>query len=145
MLGRIIAGYLVDRFPPHLVAAGLFLGVVIGLFAAFGAEDIRLALLFAATAGLGFGAETDIMPFLIGHHFGLVAFGKIFGWVYGVFAFGGMAGPLLMGTTFDSTGSYHLALSILIPATIVGAGLMLPLGGKKEDVRMKNAALRAPG
>ncbi len=145
VLGRIIAGYLVDRFPPHLVAAGLFLGVVIGLFAAFGAEDIRLALLFAATAGLGFGAETDIMPFLIGHHFGLVAFGKIFGWVYGVFAFGGMAGPLLMGTTFDSTGSYHLSLSILIPATIVGAGLMLPLGGKKEDVRMKNAALRAPG
>lgn len=136
VLGRIIAGYLVDRFPPHFVAAGLFLGVVVGLFAAFGANDIRFALLFAAMAGLGFGAETDIMPYLIGHHFGLSSFGKIFGWVYGVFAFGGMAGPLLMGTTFDSTGSYHLALTLLIPTTILGAGLMLPLSSSKRVLQV---------
>jgi MFS family permease len=143
VLGRIIAGYLVDRFPPHLVAAGLFLGVVVGLLAAFGADDIRFALLFAAMAGLGFGAETDIMPYLIGHHFGLSSFGKIFGWVYGVFAFGGMAGPLLMGTTFDSTGSYHLALTILIPATVIGVALMLPLGRSHAALRVQSAELRA--
>jgi MFS family permease len=145
VLGRIIAGYLVDRLPPHLVAAGLFLGVVVGLLAAFGANDIRFALLFAAMAGLGFGAETDIMPYLIGHHFGLSSFGKIFGWVYGVFAFGGMAGPLLMGTTFDSTGSYHLALTILIPVTLIGAGLMLPLGWKSGAAQLKSKELQAHG
>jgi hypothetical protein len=80
------------------------------------------------------------MPYLISHHFGLSSFGKIFGWVYGVFAFGGMAGPLLMGTTFDSTGSYHLALTILIPTTVVGAGLMLPLGATKRALQVAPAA-----
>jgi MFS family permease len=131
VLGRIIAGYLVDRFPPHLVAAGLFLGVVVGLVAAFGASDIRLALVFAAMAGLGFGAETDLMPYLIAHHFGLSSFGRIFGWLYGAFAFGAVLGPLLMGIVFDTTASYDLALTLLIPATIIGAGLMLPLGAEK--------------
>lgn len=140
VLGRIIAGYLVDRFPPHLVAAVLFLGVVAGLFAAFGASDIRLALLFAAMVGLGFGAETDIMPYLIGRHFGLASLGKIFGWIYGAFAFGGMIGPFLMGRIFDSTKSYHLALTILIPLTIIGAGLMLPLGATRRTLQAAPAA-----
>ncbi len=145
VLGRIIAGYLVDRMSPHFVAAGLFLGVVVGLCAAFGANDMRFALVFAAMAGLGFGAETDIMPYLIGHHFGVASFGKIFGWVYGAFAFGGMLGPLLMGKVFDATGSYHLALTILIPATIIGAGLMLPLGWKSAVIKVKSVQLQAEG
>ena len=140
VLGRLIAGYLVDRFPPHLVSTGLFLGVVVGLFAAFHANDLRFALLFAAMAGLGFGAETDIMPYLIGHHFGLSSLGKIFGWIYCAFAFGGMIGPFLMGKIFDATGSYHLALTILIPATVVGAALMLPLGSAKREFQVAPVA-----
>jgi len=139
VLGRIIAGYLVDRFPAHLVAAGLFLGMVIGLVAAFSAQDITLALVFAAMVGLGFGAETDLMPYLIAHHFGLSSFGRIFGWIYGAFAFGGMAGPLLMGKVFDATSSYDLALTVLIPATILSAGLMLPLGWKREALHIEPA------
>ena len=135
VLGRIIAGYLVDRFPAHLVATGLFLGVVLGLVAAFSAEELPSALVFAAMIGLGFGAETDLMPYLIAHYFGLASFGRIFGWIYGAFALGGMLGPLLMGKTFDATGSYHLALTILIPATILSAGLMLALGIRHVPVK----------
>jgi cyanate permease len=80
------------------------------------------------------------MPYLIGHHFGLASFGKIFGWLYGAFAFGGMLGPLLMGMTFDSTGSYHFALTILIPATLIGAGLMLPLGAAERALRVVHSS-----
>jgi MFS family permease len=116
-----------------------------GLLAAFNAGEMRFALLFAALAGLGFGAETDIMPYLIGHHFGVTSLGKIFGWIYGAFAFGGMLGPLLMGKVFDATGSYHLALTILIPATALSAGLMLPLGWKSERVNINRVELQAEG
>lgn len=58
-------------------------------------------------------------------------FGTIFGRLYGAFAFGAVLGPLLMGGMFDTTGSYQTALMILIPATVLGAGLMLPLGAQK--------------
>ncbi|MCS6925137.1 MAG: MFS transporter [Candidatus Binatia bacterium] len=128
VLGRLTAGYLVDRFPAHLVAFAHFMAVTIGLCAALGAANHGLALLFAAMVGLGFGAESDLMPYLIGRHFGLAAFGTIFGWLYGAFAFGAVLGPLLMGWIFDTTGSYQLAVIVLLPATVLGAALMLPLG-----------------
>src|SRR5262249_56158868 len=94
-----------------------------------------VGLVFGAMVGLGLGGETDIMAYLISHHFGLASFGKIFGWLYGAFAFGAVLGPLLMGWVFDTSGSYHGALMILIPATALGAGLMLPLGGGSEQFR----------
>jgi len=50
-----------------------------------------------------------------------------------------------MGTMFDNTGSYQLALTILIPVTVIGAGLMLPLGRWSGEVRMKSAELQAQG
>jgi hypothetical protein len=33
----------------------------------------------------------------------------------------------MMGLAFDATGSYQVALAIFIPATALGAGLMMPL------------------
>jgi MFS family permease len=131
-VGRVTTGYLVDRLPPHLVATGYFLVVVIGLFAALGSSNERLALLFAAMIGLGFGAESDIMPYLTACYFGLKSFGEIYGWIFGAFAFGAVLGPLLMGLVFDATGSYRVALLIFIPATALGAGLMLPLGAERR-------------
>jgi MFS family permease len=127
-VGRVITGYLVDRFPPHLVAAGCFLMVVCSLFAALGSSDERWALVFAVMLGLGFGAESDIMPYLTARYFGVKSFGEIYGWVFCAFASGAVVGPLLMGFVFDTTGSYRMALLTLIPATALGAGLMLPLG-----------------
>ena len=131
-IGRVTTGYLVDHFPSHLVATSYFLAVVIGLLAALGSSDERLALLFAAMLGLGFGAESDIMPYLTSRYFGLKAFGEIYGWLFGAFAFGAVLGPLLMGLVFDATGSYRLALLMFIPATALGAGLMLPLGKRQS-------------
>jgi len=136
-VGRVTTGYLVDHLPSHLVATGYFLVVVIGLLAALGGSDQRLALLFAAMLGLGFGAESDIMPYLTARYFGLKSFGEIYGWIFAAFAFGAVLGPFLMGWVFDTTGSYRLAVLTLIPATVLGAGLMLPLGaGKKLAVEV---------
>ncbi|MBI3799581.1 MAG: MFS transporter [Deltaproteobacteria bacterium] len=133
-VGRVTTGYLLDRLPPRLVATSYFLAVVLGLLAALGSSDERLALLFAAMLGIGFGAESDLMPYLTARYFGLKAFGEIYGWIFGAFAFGAVFGPFLMGWVFDTTGSYQLALLILIPATTLGAGLMLPLGERQPIV-----------
>jgi MFS family permease len=133
-VGRVTTGYLLDRLPPRLVATSYFLAVVLGLFAALGSSDERLALVFAAMLGIGFGAESDLMPYLTARYFGLKSFGEIYGWIFGAFAFGAVLGPFLMGWVFDTTGSYQIALLILIPATVLGAGLMLPLGERRPAV-----------
>jgi len=133
-VGRVTTGYLLDRLPPRLVAISYFLAVVLGLLAALGSSDERLALVFAAMIGLGFGAESDLMPYLTARYFGLKSFGEIYGWIFGAFAFGAVVGPFLMGWVFDTTGSYQVALLIFIPATVLGAGLMLPLGERRPAV-----------
>jgi MFS family permease len=133
-VGRVTTGYLLDRLPPRLVATSYFLAVVLGLLAALGSSDERLALVFAAMIGVGFGAESDLMPYLTARYFGLKAFGEIYGWIFGAFAFGAVLGPFLMGWVFDTTGSYRIALLILIPVTVLGAGLMLPLGERRPVV-----------
>ncbi len=133
-VGRVTTGYLLDRLAPRLVATSYFLAVVLGLFAALGSSDERLALVFAAMLGIGFGAESDLMPYLTARYFGLKSFGEIYGWIFGAFAFGAVLGPFLMGWVFDTTGSYQIALLILIPATVLGAALMLPLGERRPAV-----------
>ena len=77
-VGRVTTGYLLDRLPPRLVATSYFLAVVLGLFAALGSSDERLALVFAAMLGIGFGAESDLMPYLTARYFGLKSFGEIY-------------------------------------------------------------------
>ena len=78
--------------------------------------------------GLGLGAETDLMPYVVSRYFGLRAFGEIYGYVVVGWGLGGVIGPLLMGLGFDSTGSYSFVLGIFIVATLTAAGLMTRLG-----------------
>ena len=87
-------------------------------------------LTFAAAflIGLGNGAEGEVLAYLVGRYFGLRAFGAIYASALSAFTLGGVVGPLLMGFSFDFTGSYRLVMGIFILATLTAAGLMLRLG-----------------
>jgi cyanate permease len=47
---------------------------------------------------------------------------------YTMFTLGAVLGPLLMGISFDSTGSYGPVLGGFVVATLIAAGLMTQLG-----------------
>jgi nitrate/nitrite transporter NarK len=87
-----------------------------------------LAFVAAVLVGLGQGAEFDILPYAISRYFGLHAFGEIYGYSFAAMTLGGALGPLLMGVSFDATGSYSLALVSFAVASFTAAGLMLGLG-----------------
>jgi nitrate/nitrite transporter NarK len=78
--------------------------------------------------GLGQGAEFDILPYAITRYFGLRAFGEIYGSIFAAVTLGAAIGPLVMGMSFDVTGSYSLALISFTVATFTAAGLMTGLG-----------------
>jgi nitrate/nitrite transporter NarK len=82
----------------------------------------------AVLVGLGVGAETDLMPYVVSRYFGLHAFGEIYGYVVVGWGLGGVIGPLLMGMGFDSTGSYGPVLGVFAVATLIAAGLVARLG-----------------
>jgi MFS family permease len=127
LFGRVGTGYLLDRlFAPH-VAAVFFGGAALGIGLLWlGRTPVAFAGGFLV--GLGLGAEVDLIAYLIGRYFGLRAFGRIYSSAFAAFALAGALGPLIMGASFDRTGSYRLALVTFLAATLVAAILMTRLG-----------------
>lgn len=79
LLGRVGTGYLLDRFFAPYIAACLFTGTALGIVLFWSGADGVLAFTAAFLVGLGLGAETDIIPYMVSRYFGLKAFGKIYG------------------------------------------------------------------
>jgi MFS family permease len=128
LLGRVGAGYLLDRFFATAVAVCFFCGATLGFILLWSGVTGVPAFVAAFLIGLGMGAEGDIIAYLVSRYFGLRAFGEIYGYTFAAFTLGGVVGPLLMGMGFDSTGSYGLVLSAFVIASLIAAGLMTRLG-----------------
>jgi MFS family permease len=90
--------------------------------------------------GLGFGAETDAVPYLISRYFGLKAFGEIYGYAFATVPLGGAIGPLLVGLAFDKTGGYTLPLVVCSAAFVAAALLMTRLGSYDTTAFAADAA-----
>jgi MFS family permease len=127
LLGRVGTGYLLDRlFAPH-VAAVFFCGAALGIGLLWlGTTPVAFAGAFLV--GLGLGAEVDLIAYLISRYFGLRAFGRVYSSAFAAFALAGALGPLIMGASFDRTGSYRAALVTFLIAALVAALLMTRLG-----------------
>jgi MFS family permease len=127
LLGRVGTGYLLDRlFAPH-VAAVFFGGAALGIGLLWlGTTPVAFAGGFLV--GLGLGAEVDLIAYLISRYFGLRAFGRVYSSAFAAFALAGALGPLIMGASFDRTGSYRGALATFLAATLLAAVLMTRLG-----------------
>lgn len=124
LAGRVITGWLVDRFFAPYVAAVLFSGLLvgIGLLRAGTAGTVAACL-----TGVALGAELDVMPYLVSRYFGMRAFGAIYGLCFGAFTLGMAAGPLLMGYGFDLTQSYTaplLNLMILLGVAVAATATL---------------------
>jgi len=65
---------------------------------------------------------------MVSRYISLRDFGEIYSYAFAAFTLGGVIGPLLMGVSFDSTGSYSLVLGGFVVATLMAAGLMARLG-----------------
>ena len=125
LLGRLITGWLLDRFFAPRVALCLLAAAAGGTFLLAGAHSAPVGFLAAALIGLGMGGEADVTPYLISRYFGLKSFSTLYGLSWTVYAIAGAVGPVIMGRAFDLTASYEVLLSRLSVFTLLTALLML--------------------
>ncbi len=138
-IGRVGCGYLLDIFFAPRVSAALFGAVAAGLaFLAVG-HAIWPAFVGALLVGLGLGAETDIIAYLVSRYFGLRSYGAIFGWIWAVFGLSGGLGAVLMGLGFDKTGSYVVPLTGFVCASVLATLLIMSLGPYRYRVSATHA------
>ena len=140
IVGRFIAGYLLDRiFAPYVT---LFFLVVplIGIFLLFLPLSPLMAIVATTFVGLGVGAEIDLMAYLASRYFGMRFFGEIYSYMFSLFCFGAGLGPFLMGMSYSRTGSYDTALGVFAVGLFISCGLILTLGKYRYPAVISDAA-----
>ena len=125
LLGRLVTGWLLDRYPAALVSCVLLCLAALGTFLLAGAHSLAVGALAAVLIGFGMGGEADVTPYILSRFFGLRSFSMLYGFTWTAYALAGAIGPVLMGRVFDATGSYEALLVRLAAATLAVAALML--------------------
>ena len=109
-VSRIGVGYLLDKFFAPRVGFIVFLCPLIAMALVGHAHTLGMALASASLLGVGSGAESDLMAYLVSRYFGIKCFAEIYGYTYGALMVGTAIGPYLWGLTFDLSHSYQPAL-----------------------------------
>jgi len=128
LAGRIGCGYFLDRYFGGSVALTICVGAALGIALLWTGGAGGAALAGAFLVGLGMGAEVDVIAFLMSRYFGLKSLGATMGFAFASFVIAGGVGPLLMGLSFDRTGSYRVPLAAFGVAVTAAAALVTRLG-----------------
>jgi MFS family permease len=126
LTGRFLTGLALDRFEPYLVAF-ITLGLPsFGIYLIASSLDALPILTFAVFClGFAFGAEGDIVAFLVAKRFGLEVYSSVMGLLTAIMSLSTSLGAGLLSLTLARTGGYDLFLVISGTAVIVGATLLL--------------------
>lgn len=142
IIGRLGTGFLLDRFPGHIVGALAFmLPIVSALLLLFDGTNPLSQAVAAAALGLTVGSEVDVIAFLAAKHFGLRSFGALYGALVMALSLGTAFGPLAAGTVFDRFDSYAPFLVLAIVLMGVSATALFSLGPAPETAQ---TAARSP-
>ena len=125
LIGRLVTGWLLDRFFAGRVAFALLTTAALGVFLLASAPSLTVGVVAAAMIGFGMGGEADVTPYVLVRYFGLRSFSMLYGLTWTFYAVAGAVGPVLMGRAFDTTGSYETLLTRLAVGTGAVAALML--------------------
>lgn len=129
LAGKIVTGWLLDRFQGNLIPVLSFAIAALGYFLFLNLLDSTAALtLGAMILGYASGAGFQVTTYLISRYAGMRAFGTIFGLIGSVMMLGSAIGPTIAGFVYDQTGGYAALLMTAIPVALLAALMFVGLG-----------------
>lgn len=129
IVGRLGTGFLLDRFPAHLIGAAAFLlPIITALLLLFAGGNPVAQMVGAAALGLTVGSEVDVVAYLAAKHFGLKNFGALYGALVMALSLGTAFGPLAAGSVFDHFNSYEPFLMLAMVLMAASAIALISLG-----------------
>jgi MFS family permease len=135
LLGRLMTGWLLDRFVATRVSFVLLATAALGAFVLARADSFAAGIVAATFIGFGTGGEVDVIPYLLSRYFGPTALSTLFGTAWMAFGLAGAVGPIAMGRAYDATGSYDVVLVWMAAVTLGIAALMLSLPSYERAAR----------
>lgn len=137
--GRLLLGFLVDRFPAGLVGAAFIMTAALSCLLLAGGVAVFPAILLLGGCA---GAEVDLLAFLVSRLFGLSHYAQIYAWALSAFVIGAGIGPVIAGSIHDAAGSYTPALYMFAFSASCAAILIASLGTRLAMAKQKLGAIR---
>jgi MFS family permease len=121
LVGRLLMGWLADRFQKKYVMLLIYLIVGCSIPLLFLASNRPFLYLFAVLFGIGLGGDYMIIPLMAAELFGVKVLGRLMGVVLTADGVAEALTPVIVAKTRDSTGSYAMGFTILIALGLIGA------------------------
>jgi predicted MFS family arabinose efflux permease len=136
IIGRLVSGVALDRFPAPLVAT---IGLAIsgfGLLVIASGMDSRPALFLSVlTFGMSIGAESDVIAYLVARNFGVKIYSSVHSILATSTAVAAVAGSVLLSLALSHYGQYAQFLGITGALAVLASLLFLlvPSNPQVED------------
>ncbi len=131
LVGRLLMGWLADRFPKKYVMLLIYLIVACSIPLLFLASSQPFLYLFAILFGIGLGGDYMIIPLMAAELFGVKVLGRLMGVVLTADGVAEALAPVIVAKTRDTSGSYAIGFSILIALAFIGS-IAIALLPKKQ-------------
>jgi MFS family permease len=129
IVGRLGMGWLVDRYPSHIVSAAYYLlPIPAYLLLITSGTSPTVQMVAVAMMGLGGGGQVGAVAYLITRHFGLKRFASLTSVLFSLVALGSAIGPVSAGAVFDHAGSYVPYMIAAMVLTAIAALGLVSLG-----------------
>ncbi len=132
--GRILSGFLMDRFWAPAVACVVLILPAIACVLISGSSDSVVLAFSCALLGLAAGAELDVLAFLTARYFGLRHYPQIYALSYVALAAGSAVAPTIFSRIYEATQSYQASFHIAAALFMLG-GLLVLMLGRYPDLR----------
>ena len=128
IIGRLLMGWLADKFPKKYVMILIYTFVAGAIPLLYFASTPGIIYLFAFIFGIGLGGDYMIIPLMAAELFGIKVMGRIMGLILTADGIAEALSPMLVGWLRDRGGSYANGFGALIIFAIIGiiAVAMLP-------------------
>lgn len=121
IVGRLLMGWLADRFPKKYVMLFIYLLVAAAIPFLFYASTPSMLYLFAIIFGIGVGGDYMIIPLMAAEIFGVRVMGRLMGVILTADGIAEATAPMLVGYLYDVTKTYKIGFMVLIAMALLGA------------------------
>jgi MFS family permease len=139
IVGRLLMGWLADRFSKKYVMLLTYLLVAAGIPFLFLAHSQLALYASAAVFGVGLGGDYMIIPLMTAEIFGMQVLGRLLGVILTAGGIAEAVSPWLTGRLRDATGNYSESCFVLVGIALLGAVAVLALPGRRKAERQEMA------
>ena len=127
IVGRLLMGWLADRFPKKHVMLLIYLLVAVAIPLIFLSSEPMLTSFAAALFGIALGGDYMIIPLMTAEIFGLQILGRLMGVLLTAGGVAEALAPWWVGHLRDTRGSYGPGCLVLVGMALLGAAAVLLL------------------